>query len=79
MSKSCVAARRTALTSQYIAHKLSNPEKYPPSPATLSKYPAQRDLLSRFPPTKTKVQIFDNAAHVVPTLAWTTVAKFVGA
>ncbi|KAK4703020.1 hypothetical protein P7C70_g3202, partial [Phenoliferia sp. Uapishka_3] len=60
----------------YIAHKAASPSSYPPSQATLQAYPYQKvKLETQYPPTLVHLSIFDNCAHVTPTLSITKPAK----
>lgn len=59
----------------FLAEKAANPAKYPPSEKVLQRYPAQRDMIGKFPPTKVVLEMHDGAAHVAPTLAWTRSAR----
>ncbi|CCX31721.1 Similar to AB hydrolase superfamily protein C4A8.06c; acc. no. O14158 [Pyronema omphalodes CBS 100304] len=54
----------------YIAHKAAFPSAF-------SK-PGQEDTDTHPPATKVWLQVFANACHVLPTLAWTKPAKMVG-
>ncbi|KAK4047761.1 hypothetical protein OIO90_006060 [Microbotryomycetes sp. JL221] len=67
----------------YLAHKISNPDEYPPSSKTLQDYPSQQRLLDlhktdrhSFHPTRIQLQLFDGGCHVATTLSITSLAKF---
>ena len=62
----------------YIAHKAASPSDYPPSPATLERYPHQASILSsnKYPPTRVQLQMFDDCCHVATTLSFSTPAKY---
>ncbi|KAM0754689.1 alpha/beta-hydrolase [Meredithblackwellia eburnea MCA 4105] len=61
----------------YVAHKAAAPSKYLPSPATLEAYPSQKGKIEAdYPPTNVHLSIYDDTAHVTPTLSITRPAKF---
>ncbi|CED84591.1 Arylacetamide deacetylase [Phaffia rhodozyma] len=60
----------------FLAHKAADPEAYPPSSSVLKKYPGQKDLIGKYPPTKVHLQMYDGCAHVTPTLSFTKPAKW---
>lgn len=57
----------------YLAHKCANPEKYAPSPETLTD--RGRELLKKYKPTDVQLQVWDDLFHVAPTLSFTRPAK----
>ncbi|KAF4504769.1 hypothetical protein G6O67_008178 [Ophiocordyceps sinensis] len=57
----------------YLAHKCANPEKYAPSPETLTG--KGRELLAKHKPTDVHLQVWDDLCHVAPTLSFTRPAK----
>ncbi|KAF5380574.1 hypothetical protein D9615_004658 [Tricholomella constricta] len=61
----------------YMAHKAANPGKYPIKGETRSLYPVLNGIEERHKPTKVHLQVYDDAAHVLPVLfSFTTPAKF---
>ncbi|KZP28521.1 alpha/beta-hydrolase [Athelia psychrophila] len=61
----------------YTAHRAANPEKYPIKESTRQIYPSLQGIEARFKPTPVHLQVYDDAAHVLPVLfAFTTPAKF---
>ncbi|KAG5639109.1 hypothetical protein H0H81_006698 [Sphagnurus paluster] len=61
----------------YTAHKAANPEKYPIKDETRALYPVLEGIEGRYKPTKVHLQVYDDAAHVLPVLfPFTTPAKF---
>ncbi|KAL8286505.1 hypothetical protein RQP46_004522 [Phenoliferia psychrophenolica] len=61
----------------YLAHKAASPSEYPPSHKTLEAYPYQKTKLETpYPPTTVHLSMYDNAAHVTPTLSITRPAKY---
>ncbi|EPQ55203.1 lipase/ esterase, partial [Gloeophyllum trabeum ATCC 11539] len=61
----------------YAAHKAAKPDKYPVKEETRRLYPALEDIESCYGPTNVHLQVYDDAAHVLPTLfAFTTPAKY---
>ncbi|CCL99228.1 uncharacterized protein FIBRA_01243 [Fibroporia radiculosa] len=61
----------------YLAHKAAYPDKYRVKEETRKMYPALDGIEQRFGPTKVHLQVYDDAAHTLPTLfAFTTPAKY---
>ncbi|MCJ1436043.1 hypothetical protein MMC27_005421 [Xylographa pallens] len=60
----------------YLAHKATNPSKYPPGEAYLNEYPQARDIVDRWKPTYVQLQVWDDLCHVAPTLSFTRPAKY---
>lgn len=62
----------------YLAHKASNPTKYPPGDAFLDDSPHNhnRDQVNRWQPTDVQLQVWDDLCHVAPTLSFTRPAKY---
>ena len=60
----------------YLAHKASNPQKYPPGSAHLRNDPHSLDLIHKFKPTDVQLQVWDDLCHVPPTLSFTRPAKY---
>ncbi|WVR08240.1 hypothetical protein IAU60_005287 [Kwoniella sp. DSM 27419] len=60
----------------YLAHKAAAPTTYPPGQLTLSQYPDQAQMVTKYAPTKVHLQIYEGCCHVVPTLSWTRSSKF---
>ncbi|KAF8648507.1 hypothetical protein AX16_006213 [Volvariella volvacea WC 439] len=60
----------------YLAHKAANPEKYKPYKPSQQLYPPIANL-QQIKPTQVHLQVYDDAAHVLPVLfAFTTPAKY---
>lgn len=60
----------------YLAHKATNPTKYPPSEAYLNAHPEDRDIVTKYKPTEVQLQVWEDLCHVAPTLSFTRPAKF---
>ncbi|KZT21084.1 alpha/beta-hydrolase [Neolentinus lepideus HHB14362 ss-1] len=61
----------------YAAHKAANPERYPIKEETRHLYPVLDGIENCYGPTKVHLQVYDDAAHTLPTLfAFTTPAKY---
>ncbi|KAG6813290.1 hypothetical protein H0H92_012445 [Tricholoma furcatifolium] len=61
----------------YTAHKAANPDKYPIKEDTRTFYPALNGIETRHKPTQVHLQVYDDAAHVLPVLfPFTTPAKY---
>ncbi|KAH9944756.1 lipase/ esterase [Amylocystis lapponica] len=61
----------------YSAHKAAHPDKYPVKDDARRLYPALEGIETRFGPTQVHLQIYDDAAHTLPTLfSFTTPAKY---
>ncbi|KAG5647060.1 hypothetical protein DXG03_001430 [Asterophora parasitica] len=59
------------------AHKAANPDKFPIKDSTRALYPVLEGIEGRHNPTKVHLQVYDDAAHVLPVLfSFTTPAKF---
>ncbi|PCH35593.1 alpha/beta-hydrolase [Wolfiporia cocos MD-104 SS10] len=61
----------------YFAHKAAHPDQHRVKDEAREMYPALRGIEERFGPTKVHLQVYDDAAHVLPTLfSFTTPAKY---
>ncbi|KAK2463097.1 hypothetical protein APHAL10511_004752 [Amanita phalloides] len=61
----------------YTSHKAANPTQYTINPLARELYPPLQEIEERYSPTKVQLQIYDDAAHVLPVLfAFTTPAKY---
>ncbi|KAG6920233.1 hypothetical protein DXG01_005002 [Tephrocybe rancida] len=61
----------------YTAHKAADPNKYPIKDSARALYPALKGIEDRHKPTMVHLQVYDDAAHVLPVLfSFTTPAKF---
>ncbi|PSR74943.1 hypothetical protein PHLCEN_2v9432 [Hermanssonia centrifuga] len=61
----------------YFAHKAANPDKYPVKQEARDMYPALEGIEKRFAPTSVHLQVYDDAAHILPILfSFTTPAKY---
>ncbi|EED85396.1 candidate lipase/esterase from carbohydrate esterase family CE10 [Postia placenta Mad-698-R] len=61
----------------YIAHKAAHPDKHHVKDEARKLYPLLEGIESRFGPTKVHLQVWDDAAHTLPTLfSFTTPAKY---
>ncbi|ORX37902.1 Alpha/Beta hydrolase protein [Kockovaella imperatae] len=60
----------------YLAYKASAPTTYQPSSRLLTQYPDQAAQVSKYPPTKVHLQIYEGCCHVVTTLSWTRSSKY---
>lgn len=62
----------------YLAHKMANPEMYPPGDCFLDQAPHDynRKQLKRWRPTDVQLQVWDDLCHVAPTLSFTRPAKY---
>ncbi|KAF8703687.1 hypothetical protein AX14_014142 [Amanita brunnescens Koide BX004] len=61
----------------YTAHKAANPAQYAVHPTAQELYPPLREIEGKHSPTKVHLQIYDDAAHVLPVLfAFSTPAKY---
>ncbi|MCJ1403222.1 hypothetical protein MMC11_006445 [Xylographa trunciseda] len=60
----------------YLAHKATNPSKYPPEEAYLNEYPQARAVIEKWKPTDVQLQVWDDLCHVAPTLSFTRPAKY---
>lgn len=58
----------------YLAHKCANPTKYAPPDEDLTDH--GRRLLAKYKPTHVQLQVWDDLCHVVPTLSFTSPAKY---
>ncbi|KAI9452278.1 Alpha/Beta hydrolase protein [Lactarius psammicola] len=65
-----IASDREVLRDEilYTAHRAANPEKYPVSDAVKKLYPAYDGIESRMKPTTVHLQVYDDAAHVLPLM-----------
>ncbi|KAK1220369.1 hypothetical protein PQX77_016860 [Marasmius sp. AFHP31] len=61
----------------YTAHKAASPEKYPIKDDVRTAYPSLRGIEERFDATPVHLQVYDDAAHILPVLfPFTTPGKF---
>ncbi|KLO13653.1 alpha/beta-hydrolase [Schizopora paradoxa] len=61
----------------YSAHKAAHPDRYKVKPEAREMYPSLEGIEERYGPTKVHLQVYDEAAHVLPVLfSFTTPAKF---
>ncbi|TCD60789.1 hypothetical protein EIP91_009518 [Steccherinum ochraceum] len=61
----------------YFAHKAANPQKYPVTDEVRKIYPALQGIEEKYGPTQVHLQVYDDAAHVLPVLfSFTTPAKY---
>ncbi|KAF7968620.1 hypothetical protein HWV62_30015 [Athelia sp. TMB] len=61
----------------YSAHKAAKPEEYPIKQSTRDIYPPLQGIEERHKATPVHLQVYDDAAHVLPILfSFTTPAKF---
>ncbi|KAA1470415.1 alpha/beta-hydrolase [Dentipellis sp. KUC8613] len=61
----------------YAAHKAAYPEKFPIGEEAKRLYPCLEGIEQRYGPTPVHLQVYDDAAHVLPVLfAFTTPAKY---
>ncbi|EIN06782.1 alpha/beta-hydrolase [Punctularia strigosozonata HHB-11173 SS5] len=61
----------------YTAHKAAHPERFEIKEEARRLYPALDGIEERYGPTQVHLQVYDDAAHVLPVLfAFTTPAKF---
>ncbi|KIP11336.1 hypothetical protein PHLGIDRAFT_21763 [Phlebiopsis gigantea 11061_1 CR5-6] len=61
----------------YLAHKAADPTKFPITQEAQEMYPALKGIEERFGPTPVHLQVYDDAAHILPILfSFTTPAKY---
>ncbi|KAG2132290.1 uncharacterized protein EDB93DRAFT_1094005 [Suillus bovinus] len=61
----------------YSAHKAAHPSLYPLKEEVRSLYPPLEGIEDRFSPTAVHLQVYDDAAHILPVLfSFTTPGKF---
>ncbi|TFK74645.1 alpha/beta-hydrolase [Pluteus cervinus] len=61
----------------YLAHRAAYPQDFPVSPKTAQLYPVLNGIEERCKPTNVHLQVYDDAAHVLPVLfSFTTPAKY---
>lgn len=61
----------------YLAHKAAYPDKYPLKDEVREMYPALKGIEGKYGPTQVHLQVYDDAAHVLPILfSFTTPAKY---
>ncbi|TFY61715.1 hypothetical protein EVJ58_g4334 [Rhodofomes roseus] len=61
----------------YLAHKAACPERFKIKDEVRELYPILEGIESRYGPTKVHLQVWDDAAHTLPTLfSFTTPAKY---
>lgn len=61
----------------YSAHKAAHPSRYPLKEEACSLYPPLKGIEDRFSPTAVHLQVYDDAAHILPVLfPFTTPGKF---
>ncbi|KAI9441920.1 alpha beta-hydrolase [Lactarius indigo] len=65
-----IASDREVLRDEIIftAHRAANPEKYPVSEEVKKLYPVYEGIESRMKPTTVHLQVYDDAAHVLPMM-----------
>ncbi|KAH8985537.1 Alpha/Beta hydrolase protein [Lactarius akahatsu] len=65
-----IASDREVLRDEilFTAHRAANPEKYPVSDAVKKLYPAYEGIENRMKPTMVHLQVYDDAAHVIPLM-----------
>ncbi|KAH9020633.1 Alpha/Beta hydrolase protein [Lactarius pseudohatsudake] len=65
-----IASDREVLRDEilFTAHRAANPEKYPVSEEVKKLYPAYKGIESRTKPTMVHLQVYDDAAHVLPLM-----------
>ncbi|KAH8984794.1 Alpha/Beta hydrolase protein [Lactarius hatsudake] len=65
-----IASDREVLRDEilFTAHRAANPEKYPVSEEVKKLYPAYKGIESRMKPTMVHLQVYDDAAHVLPLM-----------
>ncbi|KAJ7287106.1 alpha beta-hydrolase [Mycena rebaudengoi] len=74
-----IASDKEVLRDEIIhaAHKAANPEKYPLKDEIRAMYPPLEGIEAKFGPTRVHLQVYDDAAHVLPVLfSFTTPGKF---
>ncbi|KAG6902758.1 hypothetical protein C0995_011906 [Termitomyces sp. Mi166 len=74
-----IASDREVLRDEiiYTAHKAAYPENYPIKNSSRVLYPSLNGIEDRCKPTRVHLQIYDDAAHVLPVLfSFTTPAKY---
>ncbi|EKM53370.1 uncharacterized protein PHACADRAFT_259700 [Phanerochaete carnosa HHB-10118-sp] len=61
----------------YVAHKATYPDKYHVKQEARDLYPALNDIEGKYGPTLVHLQVYDDAAHILPILfSFTTPAKY---
>ncbi|KAF4563200.1 hypothetical protein EYR40_007091 [Pleurotus pulmonarius] len=61
----------------YTAHKAAYPSRFSVRPESRALYPPLNGIEARHPPTQVHLQVYDDAAHVLPVLfSFTTPGKF---
>ncbi|KAH8985534.1 Alpha/Beta hydrolase protein [Lactarius akahatsu] len=65
-----IASDREVLRDEilFTAHRAANPEKYPVSEEVKKLYPAYEGIENRTKPTMVHLQVYDDAAHVLPLM-----------
>ncbi|KAH8985536.1 alpha beta-hydrolase [Lactarius akahatsu] len=65
-----IASDREVLRDEilFMAHRAANPEKYPVSEEVKKLYPAYEGIENRMKPTMVHLQVYDDAAHVIPLM-----------
>ncbi|KAH9165055.1 Alpha/Beta hydrolase protein [Lactarius sanguifluus] len=65
-----IASDREVLRDEilFTAHRAANPEKYPVSEEVKKLYPAYEGIENRMKPTTVHLQVYDDAAHVLPLM-----------
>ncbi|KAH9020634.1 alpha beta-hydrolase [Lactarius pseudohatsudake] len=65
-----IASDREVLRDEilFTAHRAANPEKYPVSEEVKKLYPAYEGIENRMKPTMVHLQVYDDAAHVLPLM-----------
>lgn len=59
----------------YLAHKMADPESYPPGEEILVRNGETMEDVLKYPPTDVQLLVFDHGAHAQPTLGHTNIAK----
>ncbi|KAH8984792.1 alpha beta-hydrolase [Lactarius hatsudake] len=65
-----IASDREVLRDEilFTAHRAANPEKYPVSEEVKKLYPAYEGIENKMKPTMVHLQVYDDAAHVLPLM-----------
>ncbi|KAI0050776.1 alpha/beta-hydrolase [Auriscalpium vulgare] len=74
-----IASDREVLRDEviYAAHRAAHPERFPIRQEVKDMYPIFADLDGRMEPTPVHLQVYDDAAHVLPVIfSFTTPAKY---
>lgn len=60
----------------YLAHKAAHPSAYPVPKAIAQQYLLDEHAISKYPPTKVQLQVWEDLCHVAHTLSFTRPAKY---